>query len=759
MNDHARSNLSRHLALTSFVGRQDALSALSTLLDDPNARLVNLLGPGGVGKTRLLQEYFASIKPVRGIKAIVLLENVTNAATMWAMIAGSVSARQATIASITQAIGEREVLLALDNVEQLSADLVPIVTLLARCPNLRIIVTSRHVLHFSPERIMHVNPLEFDPAPGNQRSEAAELLIKRALDVNPHFDIDLDVINDICRALDGMPLAIELVAARARLLSATDIRDRLARRVPMLSGGPHDAPARHRSLDATLDWSLEMLPAAAQILFARLSVGIHGLPIDAIGPICDPDGELRPSLDEVLTLLIDHSLVRVTQDAVTGTRVSMLQPIHDAARERLRMAGEAESLTCRHADWYWDLAIQEPDATWSTGTDALGEWTNRHAPDLPTFDAVLEHIITSGRETDALLLATTLVPFWMELARVTGFRWLKRLERWIDAVPARNQILANRFLAINLFQQYRYTEAIDYAEQAVRVARSTGDDRLLANALSTLGDCKFGMGDITAGEALYREVIDLATPCLPHALYTISLADWLISGGDLDAGEQLLRHSLDKLADGPEDALCYAHLSYATLQVIRGKINEAAHHLKRSLRLYRTLPVRRPENFLAITSAAGQIALERGNLDHAARLLGAMRHIEREFRLTLPEPHAMDIDQIAAELEKRLDKTEREHLIEEGEQIPWTSLRQYLETTLATRDTVLADPVPAHFTPREQDVFRLLIEGMSNDEIAGALFVSARTVSTHLTSIYAKLNVSTRAQAIAFAHENPRTDT
>ncbi|MBV9354807.1 MAG: AAA family ATPase, partial [Chloroflexi bacterium] len=488
--------------LTSFVGRDAELQALHALLVPPSAgaRLVTLIGPGGVGKTRLAVAAAAGLRAAYpdGV-AFVDLAPLREARLVAASIARTLGLRQAGgrhgYETLLAHLRARRMLVVLDNFEQVldAAPLLP--ELLRWCPQLTLLVTSRRALRVQGERRVLVPPLANVPdGPAASlttvaAAPAVQLFVQRAQAVSS--DLALDASNaasvaGICRQLDGIPLAIELAAARVVLFRPEALLRRLERRLPVLTGGPVDLPERQQTLSATLAWSHDLLEPAEQLLFRRLAVFAGGWTLEAAEAVC-ADGDL-PATDILGCLdgLLDSSLVRRVTPAPVEQRFDMLETVRDYAHERLVESGELASCLQRHAAWYTALAVQAPPDL--VGPDAT-RWYDQLDAETDNLRLALDWPLqTDTPGDDELRLATGLARLWRTRGRFEDA--LGALEAVCSrrrTAPSAGRIQALTMLGHLEADRGELTRGRQCGCEAVRLAEALGDATWIAYAQVYLG--------------------------------------------------------------------------------------------------------------------------------------------------------------------------------------------------------------------------------------------------------------------------------
>ena len=508
-----------------LIGRDHDLRTVAALLVRDNTRLLTVTGTGGVGKTSLALACTESVRPHFTQVACVLLAPIGDPGFVIAAIAQAVEVRERDSRTLLDQISARlrdtKTLLLLDNFEHVLAAAADIAALLAACPLLTICVTSREPLRLPDEILYSVQPLALaDPAsqvPFEKLGEIAalDLFVRRARVVQPDFALTAEtapVVADICRQLDGLPLAIELAAVRLRVLTLLQIRERLGARLRLLTGGTDAASARQRTLRDTIGWSYDLLNPDEQRLFARLSVFAGGWTVAAAEAVCAGDGG-EPTLDVLngLDSLLDKNLIRRTTDSAGESRFTMLETIREYARMVLAESGdEAQSKAC-HALYFTHLA-EEADPYLRSPQQAL--WLTRLQQEQNNLRAALDWTFSANVTQEDL-------PLGIRLAAALWFYWtlqaqLNEARTWIDKILRRYTPLSPDMRAqiLPLVGNISWLHAdglihAQFLSESAAIMRQTGDKKALGIALLYFGTLAFRQGAHEAGHKALEEAIEI----------------------------------------------------------------------------------------------------------------------------------------------------------------------------------------------------------------------------------------------------------
>jgi len=426
--------------VTPFIGRERESDAIAGLLQQPKVRLGTLTGPGGTGKTRLALQVGATLLYDFDNGVFLVSLATSNPSLVASAIAGSLGIKEVPGHPLEETLAdylrEKHCLLLLDNFEHLLDACPLVVTLLDRCPTLKVLITSQTVLQLAREHVFEVPPLSI-PDPHRlpdleslTRYEAVALFIQRAQAAKASFaltDESAPAVAEICSRLEGLPLAIELAAARIRLFPPRALLGRLTDRLKLLTTGARDVPPRHQTLRGTIDWSYNLLTEAEQRLFARLSVFAGGCTLEVAEPVCNAEGDLDIDVLDGIASLVDKSLLKQHlggDRAPEGDpRFVMLETLREYATERLEAAGEAEQI--RHQQTAYFIALAEEAEADMLAGRRLREWLDRLETEHDNPRAAIGWLLCTGRPVEAVPLAGPPFPLWHPPGHWTdGSPWL-----------------------------------------------------------------------------------------------------------------------------------------------------------------------------------------------------------------------------------------------------------------------------------------------------------------------------------------------
>lgn len=591
---------------TLLVGRRRELDEILALLRDDGVRLLTLTGAGGSGKTRLaLQAAAELVEDHPDGVWFVPLASVNDASLVLPAVATTLGAKD----GLVEHLRGRRTLLLIDNFEQVVEAGPRLAELLRAAPQLAILATSRERLALAGEHEYVVPTLPL--------ADAVALFTARARQLNPTFE-PVEQVSEICRRLEGVPLALELAAARVKVLTPEQILARLERRLDLLAGGARDLPERQRTLRKTIEWSYDLLDGEQRLLFARLGVYAGSFDLVAAEDMSDAD------LD-ALQSLVDKSLLRHTE----AGRFFMLEMIREYALERLEQTGESESIRRRHTEYF--LSLAERAAAELKGPDQTA-WLSRLDSEHDNFRAALSWLGEAGEAQLKLRLTIALARFWYVRGHFSEAR------KWLDEVLAAEEMLAasveqpaalraqalTAASAVALIQG-DYGEAIELSEQTLLLARAQQDLGRIANALSNLGAIVLAAGDSERAALLLEEAVTLSReleekPVAARAMN--NLGDLALTVGDYAQAEALFEESLDllrELGDTSNVARSLFNLGAAALR--RGRYQDALSRFRESIALSRGIDDK--EDLAWCLEGFAALAAAEGDAERAARLLGA----------------------------------------------------------------------------------------------------------------------------------------
>ncbi len=567
--------------LTRFFGRTAELAFISPALADPAARAITLIGPGGVGKTRLAIEAVRRASPELSCE-IVFIDGamLEQPAFLLPEIASRLeldrSSGQPDGELISEALAGRPTLLVLDNMEHLLPASVDIAALLRALPELRVLATSRSPLHIAGERIIAVEPLATCSSSG-QQSAAAGLFLDRAARAGkpiPSDDASRAIVETICTRLDGLPLAIELAAARLKMFSLAALQSALTRQLAILTGGPADVSARHQTLRAAIEWSYDLLGADELCVVRELGVFVDSFTLAAARAICTPS---RREIDELLESIYDQALlVRLDDDIDGEPRFRMLTSIRDFAVEQLRASGDETALRARHAAWFLELAESLVPNLHGEGQHQAVVRLDRMAPNIR--QAVSRFLAERDQEA-VLRMAVALQRYWRIRALWNEGRQAFAAAMALgDAQPTPLWANALRGAAVCAELSFDSDAALDLNQRAIGIWESLDDRNGMAMSLIDFGNVNNNLGRFDDAIAAFKRAGELANSgALRTSLVArASMASAMLRKGALDDSDRAHRQTAPLLRQIDDPSLLATFLSnQAVVRQRLGDLDEA----------------------------------------------------------------------------------------------------------------------------------------------------------------------------------------
>ncbi len=763
---------------TPLVGRAAEVAAVRALLARPEVRTVTLTGAPGIGKTRLAMQVASELAGAfaDGV-AFLSLAPIRDPGLVIPAIARAVDAKIASgtppIEGVKAALRRTAMLLVLDNFEQIVGAAPLVAEVLMACPAVRMLVTSRAVLHLRGEHEFLVPPLALpDPArlPAVEtlaRYESVALFLQRARAIAPDFRLtagNARAVAEICVRLDGLPLAIELAVPRLKLFSPERLHARLEHRLAWLTDGPHDLPSRQRTLRNAIAWSDELLEPFERALFRALSVFVGGWTLDAAEAVGAAITEAPPSpacgIADGLAALINQSLVRHETHPPHEPRFGMLETVREYGAEQLAASGVAEAARRAHARHYVALAEQAEPHLY--GADqAL--WMERLEREHDNIRAALAWLLDHDETDLALRLSGSLRNFWLVHDHLSqGQRWFEAILARGDQSPIVLRAKALSGTAALAFRQGDYERADAYYRETLSLCRETGDTRLTAQTLMNLGSVAWVRGNIDRASALFQESLGLARGVEDRRTVARALNQ---------LGEVARMRGDDKRAAGfYEESLALwralgekerAAMSLHNLGPVlhrQGDHRRAAALLAESLAL--SWELRNTHgSAICLVGIAGVIAA-RGSPAEAARLLGAAEALRASIGVQWEPVDRGECDRSVAAVRLHLDATPFATAWAAGASMPLEQAVAAAQAALSSQLDAPSLASPVHdranaasggLTRREHEVVSAVARGMTNREIADTLFIAEKTVEMHVSNSLGKLGFRSRTQLAAWA--------
>jgi predicted ATPase/DNA-binding CsgD family transcriptional regulator len=758
-------------ALTPFVGRAHDLDRVTRLLANPGVRLLTLTGPGGIGKTRLSLQVAETLAPVFPAGTLfVPLAGITEPAMVMPTVGTALELGDGTerplIDRIATAVSGGRYLLVLDNLEQVISVGPNIARLLRTAPDLTVLVTSRAPLRVDGEYEYAVPPFEL-PA-GAESADPERLLATESgrffmqcterVGSRVHLSrANATAVAEICRRLDGLPLALELAAARTKVLTPEELLARLDHRLPVLTTGLRDRAPRQRTMRDAIAWSYDLLDPPHQTLFRHLAVFRGGFTLtiaeEILGQGATDEADLPDILDGI-TMLTDQSLIGREP---TENRFRMLETIREFGLEQLALHGESDRAYQRFCD-YW---MQQVEVTWTVASqlDRLTTTVNQLEDNHDNLRAALrwheEHNLARALEFAGSL-------FWFWYSRGHHTEALHELRRLLSRPrpSITPSVLARAEMSAGVFSHFQSAtrQAQAYLDRALTTWREIGDDWGAGFTLFVLGVISEDIGEYERAQQLLEEAVSLLESVEDFGTVgsaTYHLAVVAFGMGRLDESRRILGTLLLDDDDAPMLRVTAWALHLRGLVAhASGDTNSALRDLQMSLRRFHEFnsPPGIAEGLAGIAVVAAGM-----NQRAAIRIWGAAERLMNDRGDALQLPERTLYEAAVHQLRESLDPAtfEAERNVGRG----WTT-DQAVEAGLSVEFDTPADNasagsvLPGDLSPREIEVLRLVAAGWTNERVAEHLYLSARTVQTHLTSIYRKLDVANRTEAarIALAH-------
>ncbi len=752
--------------LTDFVGREDDIVTLKQVIT--TRRLVTLVGPGGIGKTRLALRVASEVEEQFADGVYVIeFSSLSDSAQVLVHVATTFGIREQAgsplLQTLIEALQSRQVLFVFDNCEHVitaCADLA--LSLVQHCPQLRLLATSREGLRLTGEILWRVTSLSYPPltslrsAEHLMRYDAVQLFCNCATIAVPDFRLttkNMQAVARICHCLDGIPLALELAAARMYMFSVDQLAARLSERFRVLTNGNRTAAPRHQTLQATFDWSYALLSEAEQKVLQRLSVFGGSWTLEAVEEVCTDETIDSYEVLDILTQLVQKSWVNAEENKEgRAVRYRLLETIQQYARQYLQGMEDFQHLYVRH--WTWYLQFIE-EATLHLHGDEQGQWLHLIECEIDNLCLALERSFAAQQIEITVRIAAALGPFWVIRSRLSqGRYWYELLLALPDLAASLRVVVLQQMVEILRFQgEYIGMHAL--LEERMALLRTLDAPTDLAELCCSFGWAAFYQGKseeaikyCSEGLSLFRAAEDQQgiAKCLSGLALVATSQEEYPQARVLLQEVVSIRRALHDHAE-----LAYALNAQARVAMYQGEITLACEACQEALTLVSTLkqPFGTAYSLEVIAGLAGSC----GETVSAVQLFGAAHALRKEVGIPIPPAFRELHERTLLPLRVQLGEKSFTELWEHGQSFSHDQIYEEaaraierVRTASATTPDLLAG-----LSPRELDVLRLVGGGLTDAQVAKKLVLSTRTVSTHLQTIYRKLGVTSRNAAVRFA--------
>ena len=745
-----------------LIGRESEIADVTGLLTTSDVHLVTLTGPGGIGKTRLALDVASGFQQ-SGNRQVYLIEFATLRdpdlflATIGEALGVTARIGESLRVGIEEYVQRTSVLLLLDNLEQLKGVGGDLAWLLGLTADLRILATSRSPLQVRGEHEFALAPLS---GPSGADWSAVDLFVERATMANRAFVTDAaqrEVIARICVRLDGLPLAIELAAARMKVITPTALESMLDHRLPILIGGELDRPDRHRTMRDAITWSFDLLSESQQRLAASISLFVGGFTLREATSLVGANDDTTETFRVLdgLSGLIDASLLN-RFDGDDEPRFRMLETIRELGLDRLGLQSDVVEIRSRHAELFLALAVASRPAM--RGAERTS-WLDRLDLAQPNLLVALDWFVESGDVEQALQLAGSLWQFWWWRSHLLDGR--KALERAIACPGSENfpALLAQCLTGMGALTETLglYAIAAEYHERAAAIWHATGDLRGLADSYLFRWLISFNAEDQVGAETWSLRGLDLFQELNDSWGVAMALMERGVTAMRLRQHEratEFTTESISRFAElGDTWGVAINQGVQCNVETDRANRTEAATLLRNSLMTL--LSLNDLWGVATVLPAAVRIAAEMGQIERAVTLSGAITALNQQIGAPLKVPFRVRFEQTLADARSRLGAVQFELAWQTGQHMtPDEAVEDAIKATVASapaNDSGMAT-LAIPLSPREREVLRL-VPGNSARKIGEQLFISESTVRTHIDNILNKLGAKNQKELIALIYE------